>query len=149
MSTISTNGEIISLEALVGFPHTWADPQMAAAGQEIIDVICEADLPPKQLDLQKRQLQCLVYVDTLTSAIEGLELRPLDESRYDYLRKCTFAERTMPPVAVDILAVLDSIPTSLPITEWAILEDPPQRRTKDPHLAFKLGDMWYSVYRWT
>jgi hypothetical protein len=138
---------LVTLDTVVGFPYEWSTPGMAQAGQSILETLQEGDWPIAQREAQKEQLKALVLVDLLTGAIPRIEIRTLETGRF---RVRKFDEMTMPPLAVEMLSVLNRLPQPIQIDEWAILEEPPSPRPapRDPHLAFLIGKRWFSVYRW-
>lgn len=142
-------GEVIQKKAIkevVGFRHTWNNETRADEAEQILEVLGEGGFG-NQLKVQEARLWALIFCDLLEE--QGGTVRPL-EGGTRFLKR-GLNEDALPPEAIHVLYALDQLPITPPIEEWAVLEARPRqtrRRADDPHLAFRIGGIWFSIYEW-
>lgn len=143
-----TKGEVIrkkTVKEIVGFRHTWVNETRANEADQILEVLGEGDFG-NQLKVQEARLWALIFSDLLEP--HGGTVLPLEgEMRFV---KRGLNEDAVPAEAIHVLYALNQMPITPPIEEWAVLEARPRqtRRVDDPHLAFRIGEIWFSIYEW-
>lgn len=144
-----SNSEVIkrkTVKEIVGFRHTWVNGARADEADQILEVLGEGDFG-NQVKVQEARLWALIFCDLLES--HGGTIVPL-EGEMRFLKR-GLNEDAIPAEAIHVLYALNQMPIMPPIEEWAVLDARPRRvhrRALDPHLAFRIGDIWFSIYEW-